>query len=169
MKPLVEPGRFRIKQASTEELLEAAQMKAAAWRETYPMSDEVLDLIEAAASRTAEYWDQQARQGAYFWIVVDSAQDNEIVGVANASVAREEDAPNMLELTMIYLLNRAKGSGIADRLLEMTIGNSPAHLWVMPENARAIAFYERHGFRLDGARRGMGGSLEGHDEVRMVR
>lgn len=169
MKPLVEPGRFRIKQASTEELLAAAQMKAAAWRETYPMPDEVLDLVEHAATRTADYWEEQSRQGAYFWIVVDSAQDNEIVGVANAAVGSDEDAPTPLELTMIYLLDRAKGSGIADRLMEMTIGDSPAYLWVFPDNERAIAFYERHGFHLDGGRRQLEGALEGREEVRMVR
>ena len=169
MKPLAEPGRFRIKQAAVEQLLDAARMKAAAWRETYPLPDEALDLIEAAATRTADYWQEQVRAGAYFWIVVDTAHDSEIVGVSNAAVGRDLDAPTPLELTMIYLLDVAKGSGIADRLLEMTIGDAPAYLWVMEGNDRAVAFYRRHGFELDGERRDMGGALEGHTEVRMVR
>ena len=31
------------------------------------------------------------------------------------------------------------------------LGDSPAYLWVLDGNVRAIGFYERHGFAFDGA------------------
>lgn len=168
-RPLTEPGRFRIKQAAPEQLAEAAAVKARAWRESYPFSEEVFEQVDRAVAGTAEAWDQDSRQGNYFWIVVDSAHDSEVVGVAHARVSDRPDAPTPLELAMIYLLDVAKGSGIADRLMEVTIGDSPAHLWVLEGNERAISFYRRHGFVEDGARHMLGGPLADRAEIRMVR
>lgn len=169
MKPLREPGRFRIKQAALEELPLAARVKAAAWRESYPFEDEVFQAQDELADQAALDWEQAARRGGYFWVVVDTQQDGDIVGLAHAQVSDDPAAPTPLELSMIYLLDRAKGSGIADRLMEMTIGDAPAFLWVLEGNDRAIAFYERHGFRADGTTQELTGLLAGHRERRMVR
>ena len=42
------------------------------------------------------------------------------------------------------------GSGIGYALFEQAVGDRAAYLWVLAGNERAIAFYERQGFRLDG-------------------
>ena len=169
MKPLVEPGRFRIKQAAFEQLRPAAQMLARAWRESFPFDDVVFEQRESGVDDLAELWYQQGRQGAYFWVVVDSANDGDIVGVAQAKVSDDPAAPTPLELNLLYLLDVAKGSGIADRLLEIAIGDAPAHLWVLDGNDRAITFYQRHGFVTDGVRQQLAGALSDHHNVRMVR
>lgn len=169
MKQLVEPGRFRIKQAAPEQLLAAAQMMARAWRESFPFDDVVFTERESGAADLARRWVLQGRQGAYHWVVVDTAHDSEVVGVAQARVSDDASAPTPLELHLLYLLDVAKGSGIADRLLEIAIGDAPAHLWVLEGNERAVAFYQRHGFVLDGARQRLEGALDGHHNVRMVR
>ena len=44
----------------------------------------------------------------------------------------------------------------------------PVGRWVLEENSRARAFYERNGFVLDGARQATGFDAGG-EEVRMVR
>lgn len=43
------------------------------------------------------------------------------------------------------------GRGVGHALLHEAIGTAPAYLWVLDGNDRAIRFYERQGFRLDGA------------------
>ncbi len=163
-------GRFRIRQAAIEDLPDLARMKNLAWRQAYDLPEDVFAAMEARVDRTAEFWQDTARRGGYFWAVVDTATEPpELVGIAHATHAREADAPASLELAMIYLLDQAKGSGIADRLVQMTIGDAPAYLWVLADNARAIAFYRRHGFRPDGAERLCEGSLTGLLELRMSR
>jgi ribosomal protein S18 acetylase RimI-like enzyme len=34
--------------------------------------------------------------------------------------------------------------------MEQLVGDGPATLWVVRGNQRAVAFYQRHGFRADG-------------------
>ena len=162
---------FRIRQAALEDLSEAATVKARAWRESYPhFPDSVFETQDSAVAQTAEAWDADARRGHYFWIVTDtSLVPAPIVGVAHACPARDADAPASLELAMLYLLDVAKGSGIADRLMEMTIGDSPAYLWVIEDNERAISFYEKHGFVRDGATRPLRNELAQLNAVRMAR
>ena len=169
VKPVAEPGRFRIKQASAEDLLPAARAMATAWRQSFPFDEAVFDAQDAGVEERARGWDQRNRTGEYFWVVVDTANASEVVGVASARIAEDDDAPTPLYLALCYLTDVAKGSGIADRLLEMSIGDAPAYLWVLEGNERAIAFYERHGFVLDGARRALTDGMEPHHDVRMVR
>ena len=57
------------------------------------------------------------------------------------------------------------GTGVGYVLFEEAVGDRAAYLWVLAGNDRAIRFYERQGFRLDGTE-------DEHDEglhVRMVR
>jgi ribosomal protein S18 acetylase RimI-like enzyme len=42
------------------------------------------------------------------------------------------------------------GTGFGYALCSAAIGDSPAYLWVLDQNARAIRFYERQGFTFDG-------------------
>ena len=64
-----------------------------------------------------------------------------------------EPEPGALELRQIYLLRPAHGTGVADELMAWVLReagqrNAPAvYLSVFEDNARAIRFYARHGFR----------------------
>ena len=58
-----------------------------------------------------------------------------------------------LELMSLYVRAQYHGSGVAHRLLEASIGAATASLWVFEANPRARAFYSKHGFRPDGARK----------------
>jgi ribosomal protein S18 acetylase RimI-like enzyme len=57
-----------------------------------------------------------------------------------------------MELHRLYLVERAKGAGIADRLMEWFRARArddkskQLYIGVYSENARAIRFYQRHGF-----------------------
>ena len=76
--------------------------------------------------------------------------DGNIVGFASTAPARDEDPPRELELATIYLLTAHHGSGLGQALLDATLGDRAASLWVLDENPRAIAFYRRNGFEADG-------------------
>ncbi len=56
---------------------------------------------------------------------------------------------------------------MATRLLEAVLPSTSAHLWVLRGNDRAIAFYRKVGFDLDGAAKH--DPRLGAEELRMVR
>lgn len=80
----------------------------------------------------------------------------------------EGDLPER-ELFAVYLDERVYGTGLADRLLREVLGDAPAVLWVLDGNARAEAFYRRHGFEALGAPAPLGGSWGEHSERLYVR
>jgi GNAT superfamily N-acetyltransferase len=86
-----------------------------------------------------------------------------LVGFASAGQGRDNDLD--LEVKALYVRRAWWGTGVGYVLLRESIGDRAAYLWVLAGNDRAIAFYERQGFRLDGTE-------DEHDEglhVRMVR
>ncbi len=62
------------------------------------------------------------------------------------------------EIYAFYLHPGHWGSGLADELMQASLraltddGWPLARLWVLAENSRALRFYERHGWTLDGER-----------------
>lgn len=100
-------------------------------------------------------------------VVVATGLDGEIVGFASAGPSRDEDAPSEWELYAVNVLAAHHGTGVADQLITAVIAQGPATLWVVRDNARAQAFYGRHGFRVQGATKVHQGS--GASEIRMVR
>jgi 2-(1,2-epoxy-1,2-dihydrophenyl)acetyl-CoA isomerase len=50
----------------------------------------------------------------------------------------------------LYVGSGHRGSGLGGRLLRHALGSAAALVWVFEPNVRAIAFYGRHGFVLDG-------------------
>jgi GNAT superfamily N-acetyltransferase len=56
------------------------------------------------------------------------------------------------ELRGLYVTKAQLGSGLGQRLLDEALpGGLAAELWVFERNVRARAFYQRNGFRTDGA------------------
>ena len=143
---------WRIRQAGDADLEAAARARALSWAESLGgvVPGEALprQLEPQWLNRTVAFWRDVLDGGGYIWVVV--GDQGEIVGVAQAGIGRDDDAPTPLELTAIYLREEAQGSGIADALLRTAIGDSPAYLWVLSGNTRAQAFYRRHGFAPDG-------------------
>jgi len=92
----------------------------------------------------------------------------EIVGFAMRGPAVGTPPPRALELYAIYLLESEHGSGAGQALLDHSIGDVPATLWVADQNPRAVAFYRRNGFEFDGAR-DVVADMENTVEFRMVR
>ena len=94
-------------------------------------------------------------------------QDGTIIGLAAAGVTRDDDAPTPWELYSINVLAAQQGSGVADELIGVTVGQGEATVWVLAGNGRAQGFYRRHGFKPEGSSRT--DELSGAREIRMVR
>jgi len=94
-------------------------------------------------------------------------ETGEIIGLAAAGVTRDPDAPTAWELYSINVVAQQQGSGVADDLMQATAGDRDMTVWVVSDNARAQRFYDRHGFRIEGATRVH--EVTGASEMRMVR
>lgn len=126
------------------------------WQEAYThLLPDGFFTPEYAESRR-QWWRgtlQDPPPGAVFRVGI---RDGQIVGIAmsGAAVAADgEDFPRERQLYLLYILESEYGTGIGQALLDAVLGVDPAMLWVAERNPRAIRFYERNGFTLDGLRR----------------
>jgi putative acetyltransferase len=132
-------------------------------------ADDIPAVIELVAATLAEFGlefgvgaptDEQLKHlpgsytdhGGAFWVALDGG---ELVGTAGVFPV----APDAFELRKMYLRPTTRGTGVGKRLLEAAIAWSRDHgatllvLDTVEAMARAIAFYERHGFVRDDAQR----------------
>ncbi|MEO6115182.1 MAG: GNAT family N-acetyltransferase [Pseudolysinimonas sp.] len=77
----------------------------------------------------------------------------ELVGLASSSRRDDERPGPLLELNSLYVADGMRSAGLGARLVEELLRGAPAVLWVFAANTRAIAFYERCGFSVDGHER----------------
>ncbi|MFI6102352.1 GNAT family N-acetyltransferase [Lentzea sp. NPDC051213] len=139
-----------IRLAVASDASAVASVHVRSWQSAYRglIPDSVLDNLSVEA-RTAG-WEEYIASGSV-WVGLAPAS-GEIVGFAFAGESRDDDAP--FELYTIYLLPSAWGSGLALELVAAAIGDEKdVIVWVLDGNARARRFYERLGFRVDGATR----------------
>ena len=74
------------------------------------------------------------------------------------------------EICELYVDHFFQGEGIGAQLIEFAVRDQAArHLWVLEKNARAIAFYRRHGFAFSGVRRLNSGTPEYIAEMTFVK
>jgi ribosomal protein S18 acetylase RimI-like enzyme len=69
--------------------------------------------------------------------------DGTVVGFSGTRLVALDDSPREIELWGIYLLKDHHGSGLGQQLLDASLGESPAMLWVAEDNPRARSFYRR--------------------------
>ncbi len=157
-----------VRRGVPSDMAAAAAVKSRAWRESFAgrVPDEVLANQDAWAAERGERWASEVAGGAEFWV---AEVDGEIVGVAQAGEPSDADAPAPVELKTLYVLARAKGTGVARRLLDAAIGDGPAYLWVLADNPRAHGFYAKHGLLPDGVEEDVKPGWPGARRVRLVR
>ena len=81
-----------------------------------------------------------------------------------------QQGPQGAEIVAIHTLPESHGTGLGAAMLTEAlrrIGPQPVHLWAFKENIRARRFYEKHGFRWDGAERTS--EFDGALEVRYIK
>lgn len=143
------------------------------WRETYgdlmtPEAYAALD--EGRATARWEQWIEAADGAGRFprggRVLVGVDADDVPVGFITVGPPMDEDPPVDWQLHAINVLPEHHGTGVAQQLLAEGLGQHTAYLWVARGNERAIRFYRRHGFELDGAEQL---DEDGITELRMVR
>lgn len=129
------------------------------WQSAYRglMPQSYLDALSATqdAQRRRAHFSARARDGV---VNLVAEQDGEIVGWAAYGPYRDgEVRTHDAELYAIYVDPGKYGGGIGHVLLHESLrrceaaGHGTILLWVLKGNARARRFYERAGFRADGA------------------
>lgn len=149
------PDGVVLRPATVRDAEAGAALHVRCWREAYgPLVDP--DLLEARLADAEAWvakWRDRIALGPPRTLAVNGA---DLLGFAVAGQARHEGAPVDTELYAIYVLEAWHGTGVAQALLDATLGERSAYLWVLEDNLRARRFYERNGFRWRGARKKFG-------------
>lgn len=130
------------------------------------------DLAAFFGAFTPARWAVELADPAYAFRL--ALTDDRPVGYAKLGPPALPGAPpGAIELRQLYLLDTAKGAGVACTLMDWTLATARARgateLWlsVFVDNHRARRFYERHGFADVGRYGFMVGAHE--DEDRLMR
>jgi ribosomal protein S18 acetylase RimI-like enzyme len=159
----VDPRDVRLRLAAVQDARAVAEVHLAGsvWAYRGLLPDDVV------AARTVGDREEQWRAGLSAHrsdgggALVAEGPAGRIVGFVAFGAAGDEHAaappPGAGEVYAIYLLEEAAGRGIGRRLLAGAVdelrvaGFRHAVLWVLETNSRARRFYERAGWRADGA------------------
>ncbi|HFU3982638.1 TPA: N-acetyltransferase family protein [Streptococcus suis] len=97
--------------------------------------------------------------------------DERVVGFACYGASSQEDLQEAGELYALYVLSDYYGQKIGYQLIQAALEKLQSYkqisLWVLEGNARAIAFYEKVGFRFDGVKKTVNLGAE-RTEYRMI-
>jgi ribosomal protein S18 acetylase RimI-like enzyme len=152
-----------VREASIGDAPAVADLHVRSWRSAYRgiVPDAILDGLSIGARRDA--WTRGIGRAAAVpsnearvWVVEESGA---IRGFAETRPSRDDDVPpGTGEVHSIYLAPEAWGRGLGPQLLAHAAddlrarGFAPLVLWVIEGNVRGRRFYERAGWRPDGAR-----------------
>lgn len=138
------PG-YDVRPAGVTDADRLGDVHVQAWREAYAgiMPADHLAALDPAGR--AQRWRTILGDPAGHRAQVATA-DGVVVGFASGGPSRDDPPEPAAELWSIYLLAAHHGTGLADRLLAAVALPAAASVWVATANARARAFYARHGF-----------------------
>jgi GNAT superfamily N-acetyltransferase len=146
-----------IRLAGLEDARGIAEVHVEAWRWAYAslLSGSFLD--ELSVEERFEGWRKRLAEPGDLrtWVAV---QDGRIVGFASTGPTEDEDAePGTMELFTLYVVRDVLGTGVGRALFESAIedlrerGFTRSTLWVLEANELGRRFYEKAGWKPDGA------------------
>lgn len=142
-----------IRVVRIEDVQAIARVHVVTWRAAYAgvVPDDFL--ANLSEENRAHSWQQQITECRTTVLVAEN--DGDVVGFAAGGASRDADSEGDAEIYAIYVLPERWGCGVGRDLmvqLEETIASGRSvTLWVLRENDRANRFYERIGYRKDGA------------------
>ncbi len=140
---------FSLRKMRPEDIEGRAYVHWKSWQEAYAglVSKTYLDTL--SVERSAE----RARRWPDNTLVAEA--DGKIVGFACYGVCRNEDVTDCGEVYAIYVLEEFQKHKIGYALMNACFERLSVYpniaVWVLEGNEKAIRFYERFGFRFDGA------------------
>lgn len=161
--------RYDLRTLTPEDADVIAPAHVQIWRDTYSglLAQSVLDGLDV--ERSIQRWREWlgSNEPPRVLGAFDRAT-GEFAGWICVGAARDDDPPAPTELCVLNLVTSHHGTGLAHELVRRELPDEePAYLWVVAGNERAIAFYRKHGFELDGATKVQ--DDEGNVDLRMVR
>ena len=167
---------FEIRAATRDDADGITDVQVASWRAGYAhvFPESVLYADDFDSTRRTFWQAWRFAPGHRLAVAVRSGQDagpDQIVGFSSYGPERERARgfTGRGEVWAFYLLPEMWGTGLATELLEHTEtrlraeGFETAVLWVLKDNPRARAFYEKHGW----AATGIGAEFDDYCEVRV--
>jgi ribosomal protein S18 acetylase RimI-like enzyme len=151
-------GTVVIRRAGEADARGIAEVRIRTWREAYSdlMPTDFLNALSFDA--TERRWRESLRSGDPSRRMQVAESAGQVVGFVSAGVPRDEPAePLTGEVYAIYVTPDCWDRGVGRKLLahaekDLTdLGYTEAMLWVLTDNQRARAFYERAGWHADGA------------------
>ena len=146
-----------IRPATREDIPAIARIINESWRAAYAgiVPQDYLDALSGEKKRRQlETGLDRFPEMAYHLLELDDAP----VGAASLHPTRDADLPDAGEFSFFYLLPACWRSGYGTQLLDYVERAAKIRgflrlcCWTLAENARAIAFYEKNGYRPDGAK-----------------
>ncbi len=152
---------WRLRRASVEDAPAAALVAGASFLATFAGILDGVDIVAHVTKNSApETFAAWVRDPGSVVTLADHPIGSAPVGysVLTAPDVPIVTDPDDIELRRIYTLPLAQGTGLGSRLMAQAVADAVAMgkrrllLGVLGRNARARAFYERHGFELVGTR-----------------
>ncbi|MGC4190239.1 MAG: GNAT family N-acetyltransferase [Thermomicrobiales bacterium] len=157
---------MKVRAARLEDAPAIAAVHVRTWQDVYRghMPDAFLDAL--TPERRRPFWDRMLAEAAPPWATfVAEDEAGTVVGFCSVGPSRAPDSLDGAsrpssetgEVYSIYVLPDRQGRGAGRMLLDAVCdalrenGFAEAVLWVLAGNAPAIGFYERMGWRPDGA------------------
>jgi GNAT superfamily N-acetyltransferase len=147
-----------VRLATKDDARAIATVRIETWRAAYEglIDQVVLDRldIDREAQRRAERWDQYHADPRGAELIAEV--DGRLAGWAFVGPSVDDDLPDDGQVYAMYALPSFWSTGVGHALMTdaesrlRDAGSEHAHLWVLEGNARAAAFYERHGWCEDG-------------------
>jgi ribosomal protein S18 acetylase RimI-like enzyme len=155
------PDGVTIRRGLPDDAEALAHLHVDVWDDAYTglVPQGILDERREKVAERAERWREILGQTEPTWLAEDAEG---LVGFSGSGPGRDNDVDIECELYALYVRASYYGTGVGYALFEQAVGDRAAYLWVLADNERAIRFYERQGFRLDGTE-------DEHDEGRHVR
>lgn len=156
--PIAAPGGLRVREMTLDDCARVAEIRVRGWQAAYKglIPQSYLDGLSVAEDAARRRRNLEQGDGGVVNLVAE--RDGSVVGWACHGPHRDSEVRSgEVELYAIYVHPDVLGQGVGHALLRESAGRCAAAghermlLWVLEENTPARRFYERAGFRPDGA------------------
>lgn len=165
-----------IRPAAPDDAADIAEVHIRSFVATYPHHPATYASASTGLEERVQVWDRRLRQGERSTLVATAG--DAVGGFVHLGPSPDRDADTATaQVYSIHVDPDLTGRGVGERLMAEAIvsllegGYRVATLWVVADNRDARRFYERRGWRLDGAERRekLAVGDEKGDEVDVVR
>jgi GNAT superfamily N-acetyltransferase len=141
-------ARVELRRAEIDDAPAIAPFHLACWHAAYSGLVPPDFLAELSQQDRVQRWRERlGRQGDETLVAVVGTV---VVGLATVGPSGDRCPLPATELRSLYVDAGHHGTGIAQRLVDTSLADRPASLWVFQGNHRARAFYDKNGWRPTG-------------------